>query len=80
MQTANKKKLRKKLFVLKVSTDLCFCKRPIHTEIPSIFSSNPRFQLLKFTFYRHSETFEIPITELILIEIPKSRFKKWQLP
>ena len=52
----------------------------IHTEIPLIFSSDPGFPLEKFTFYRHHERFEIPNTEMILIEIPKSRFKKWQLP
>ena len=45
----------------------------IHTEIPSFFSSNPGFPLLKFRFSCHRERFEIPITELIWIEIP--RFK-----
>ena len=46
-----------------------------HTEIPPIFSSNPGFPLVKFRFSCHHERFEIPNTELILIEIPKSRFK-----
>ena len=40
-----------------------------HTEILSIFSTNPAFLLVKFTFFCHRERFEIPITELIMIEI-----------
>ena len=47
----------------------------IHTEMPSIFSLNPRFPFVKFTYSRYRESFKIPNKELILIEIPKFRFK-----
>ena len=48
----------------------------IHTEIPLIFSSNTGFSLVKFSFYRHRERFEIPNNLMILIGIPKFLFKK----
>ena len=40
-------------------------------------TENPGFPLVKFTFFRHRERFEILNTKLILIESPKSL---WQLP
>lgn len=46
----------------------------IHTKIPSIFSSNPRFPLV-FSFSRHCERFKMQNTTLILIDIRKSGFR-----